>query len=140
MAYAAYTEFAGLPTRRQQPVLPAALAQLAVTVASRDALRVRRALVGCPDTGIVRCVPQPSGDRVRLEIRLPLTCSQEVMHRIIDCVPSGEIGRARFWPGHLSRLGLPTRADAATCVASPVRSEQARPVVVARKTKKGIFR
>ncbi|MCJ0764754.1 hypothetical protein [Variovorax terrae] len=107
MAYAAYLEFAGLPARRPLRVLPMAFAVLAVTVASPDALPVRRALVSCPDTGIVRCVPQPLERRVRLEIRLPLALSGEVMHRILDCVPSGEIGRITPWSQHLSSLGLP---------------------------------
>jgi hypothetical protein len=108
MAYAAYSEvFApGQPARGGRQALPAPFAVLAVTVCSLDALRVRRALVDCPGAGIVRCVPQPLGSRVRLEIRLPLARADEVIHRVLDCVPSGEIGRLTPWAGHLAGLGL----------------------------------
>ncbi|MFC5521609.1 hypothetical protein [Polaromonas jejuensis] len=106
MAYAAYCESFGAivpaapsPARLKWRVLD-------VTVQSLHALLVRRALVNCPGTGILRCIPRQEEHLVRLEIRLPAHRADEVMHRIMTCVPDGEIGHLTLWRCHLQRHGL----------------------------------
>ena len=87
---------------------------LDVTVCCADALRVRRSIAGCPDAGVVRCEPllhalcsqESDAPCVRLMIRLPIASYAEVLHRLIECVPSGEIGRLVSWREHLARCGL----------------------------------
>jgi hypothetical protein len=87
---------------------------LDVTVCCADALRVRRSIAGCPDAGVVRCEPllhgccsqESDAPCVRLMIRLPLARYADVLHRLIECVPSGEIGRLVSWREHLARCGL----------------------------------
>ncbi len=44
--------------------------------------------------------------RVRLMIRLPLASYAQVLHGLIEAVPSGEIGRLITWREHLVRRGL----------------------------------
>ncbi|WP_398497301.1 hypothetical protein [Variovorax sp.] len=87
---------------------------LDVTVSCADALRVRRSLAGCADAGVVRCEPllhgcssqESDAPCVRLMIRLPMRSYADVLHRLIECVPSGEIGRLVSWREHLARCGL----------------------------------
>lgn len=87
---------------------------LDVTVCCADALRVRRSIAGCPEAGVVRCEPllhacssqESDAPCVRLMIRLPLARYADVLHRLIECVPSGEIGRLVSWREHLARCGL----------------------------------
>jgi hypothetical protein len=87
---------------------------LDVTVCCADALRVRRSIAACPDAGVVRCEPllhgccsqESDAPCVRLMIRLPLARYADVLHRLIECVPSGEIGRLVSWRDHLARCGL----------------------------------
>ncbi|CAM3648601.1 hypothetical protein [Polaromonas hydrogenivorans] len=108
MAYAAYCESFGAIAAVSSPPLRAGLdwAVLDVTVPSRDALRVRRALVNCPQAGVLRCIPQLDEQRVRLEIRLPAHLAQDVMQRLMACLPSGEMGPLISWRSHLQRHGL----------------------------------
>lgn len=63
-----------------------------VVVASKDAWQARKALLACADTAIVRCLPRHKDDRVELEIRFPAGQGGEVIRRIMDSVPVGEIG------------------------------------------------
>lgn len=107
MAYAAYCDSFGLVPSLSVP-RPGAVSWVVmdVTVHSRDALWVRRALVNCEGAGILRCIPQLDEHRVRLEIRLPDTQTEEVMHRIMVCVPGGVIGPLISWRCHLQRHGL----------------------------------
>lgn len=121
MAYAAYREHPGAV--REAP-RGASFYVLDVTVACADAVAVRRSVARCPDAGVVRCEPLLHDDgtqesiapRVRLMIRLPLARYADLLHRLIDCVPSGEIGRLVSWRAHLARCGLsqgdhPPRGD-----------------------------
>lgn len=68
------------------------LASVAVTVAGRDALLVRRAVLGCPGAAVVSCLPMHREDKVKLEIRFPAGCADEVIHQVLAAVPAGEIG------------------------------------------------
>ena len=65
---------------------------ITVVVASKDALLARKALLACPETTIVRCLPKHKEDKVELEIRFPAGQGGEVIRRIMDSVPVGEIG------------------------------------------------
>lgn len=107
MAYAAYCESFGLVPSLSLP-RPGAVKWVVMdlTVHSRDAIWVRRALVNCEGAGILRCIPQLDEHQVRLEIRLPDTQTEEVMHRIMVCVPHGVIGPLVSWRRHLQRHGL----------------------------------
>jgi hypothetical protein len=87
---------------------------LDVTVTCADALRVRQSIARCPDAGVVRCEPllherssqESDAPRVRLMIRLPLASYAQVLHCLIEAVPSGEVGRLVSWRDHLTRCGL----------------------------------
>ncbi|EJL69375.1 hypothetical protein ACCC97_04490 [Variovorax sp. Varisp85] len=121
MAYAAYREHPGVQ-RTHAPLNKqgngrngsSAFYVLDVTVCCADALRVRRSIAGCPEAGVVRCEPllhacssqESDAPCVRLMIRLPLARYADVLHRLIECVPSGEIGRLVSWREHLARCGL----------------------------------
>jgi hypothetical protein len=63
-----------------------------VVVASKDALLARKALLACPETTIVRCLPKHKEDKVELEIRFPAGQGDEVIDRILAALPNGEIG------------------------------------------------
>ena len=115
MAYAAYRENNGVPRISDAtPRNATAFCVLDVTVACADAACVRRNVAQVDDTGVVRCEPLLHDDgtqesvapRVRLMIRLPITRYTELLHRLIECVPSGEIGRLVSWREHLARCGL----------------------------------
>jgi len=107
MAYAAYTEFFGLlmnpwvahPQKRDFVVMD-------ITVPSLEADLVRRVLARCTDVGVLRCIPRPSECLARLELHLPVYKVDEVMHCLMECVPSGQIGPIYSWAKHLSRHGL----------------------------------
>ena len=118
MAYAAYRENNGVS---RGPVATSVTARnatafcvLDVTVACADAACVRRNVALVDDTGVVRCEPLLHDDgtqesvapRVRLMIRLPISRYTDLLHRLIECVPSGEIGRLVSWRVHLARCGL----------------------------------
>ncbi|EJL86576.1 hypothetical protein PMI15_01423 [Polaromonas sp. CF318] len=107
MAYAAYCESFGLTPSLHVP-RPVAVRWVVmdVTVRSRDALRVRRALVNCAGAGILRCIPQLDEHRARLEIRLTAHSTAEVMDCVMACVPDGVIGPLVSWRRHLQRRGL----------------------------------
>ena len=115
MAYAAYRENNSVSrifdtTSRNAT----AFCVLDVTVACTDAACVRRNVALVDDTGVVRCEPLLHDDgtqesvapRVRLMIRLPIARYTDLLHRLIECVPSGEIGRLVSWREHLARCGL----------------------------------
>lgn len=110
MAYAAYREHHGqLRTANSTP-----FHVLDVTVACSDARRVRQLVARCADAGVVRCEPllnerashESDAPRVRLAIRLPLSSYAQVLHDLIEAIPSGEIGRLATWRDHLVRRGL----------------------------------
>ena len=110
MAYAAYREFSGT-----LPALEGAQFHvLDVTVACTDAMHVRRALARLQDVGIVRCEPilhaqcacESAAPRVRLMVRLPLARYAQVLHSLMEVVPSGEVGHLMGWRAHLARCGL----------------------------------
>lgn len=109
MAYAAYHEsfgansFSALPA---QSAAPAKLMVLDVTVPSCDAFEVRRLLAGCPDTGVLRCVPKPHDRAVLLEVQLPANRVQEVLHLLMAHLPSGELGVLTSWQGYLTAHGM----------------------------------
>lgn len=65
---------------------------MSVVVASKDALQVRKALLGCPDAAVIRCLPIHKDDRAKLEIRFPAGQGDAVIGRILACLPHGEIG------------------------------------------------
>lgn len=107
MAYAAYREYPGVTRSRNATPFHV----LDVTIACADAQVVRRMVARCPDAGVVRCEPllrerssyESDALRVRLFIRLPLASYGAVLHGLIECVPSGEIGRLVSWCEHLLR-------------------------------------
>jgi len=107
MAYAAYTEFFGLlispwATHSQKKDFVV----MDITVSSLEAHLVRRVLACCADVGVLRCIPRPSECLARLELHLPAYKVGEVMHCLMECVPSGQIGPIYSWARHLSRHGL----------------------------------
>jgi hypothetical protein len=65
---------------------------ITVVVASKDALLARKALLACPETTVVRCLPKHKDDKVELEIRFPAGRSNTVIDRILAALPNGEIG------------------------------------------------
>jgi hypothetical protein len=87
---------------------------LDVAVASSDARSVRQLVARCADAGVVHCEPllkerssqESDALRVRLMIRLPLASYAQVLHGLIEAIPSGEIGRLIPWREHLARRGL----------------------------------
>lgn len=109
MAYAAYCEsfnalnntFVDAPVAR-----PKKLMVLDITVPSCDAFKVRRLLASCPQTGVLRCIPKLRDRTVVLEIQLSAERVQEVMHVLMTCVPSGEMGTLNSWSHHLSSRGM----------------------------------
>lgn len=107
MAYAAYCESFGLVPSLSLP-RPGATRWVVmdVTVHSRDAVWVRRALVNCEGAGILRCIPKLDEHQVRLEIRLPAQAAAGVMDCVMGCVPDGVIGPLLSWHRHLQRHGL----------------------------------
>ena len=109
MAYAAYRDsfgansFTALPA---QPVLPGRLMVLDFTVPSCEAFQVRRLLSRCPHTGVLRCVPKPRDRSVLLEVQLPADRVQDVLHLLMDQIPSGELGTLKSWQGYLTTHGM----------------------------------
>ncbi|MBA4329173.1 MAG: hypothetical protein C0428_13170 [Polaromonas sp.] len=109
MAYAAYRESFGAyrcdapSAGREQS---RRLVVLDFTVPSSEAFAVRRLLAACPDAGVVRCVPRPHDSLVRLEIQLPAHRVPEVMHLLMNALPSGEVGALTSWQRHLTDHGL----------------------------------
>lgn len=110
MAFAAYCESFGVPVNLpDQPPVVIHLPQwvvMDITVPSVDAMRVRRALAGCPGAGVLRCIPRLDEHRVRLEVRLPAHMTADVLHCVMVCVPTGEVGHLLSWRCHLRRRGL----------------------------------
>ena len=106
MAYAAYRESLAYRFSSPGPEPRVKWVVLDVTVPSCDAMVLRRALAGCRGTGILRSIPQLEEKRVRLEVRLPGSQIEEVMHCIMVCVPSGELGTLSTWRAHMLRHGL----------------------------------
>ncbi|MDD5324731.1 MAG: hypothetical protein PHR71_05410 [Polaromonas sp.] len=109
MAYAAYRESFGANRCYAPPEERGQIQKLVVldfTIPSGDGFQVRRLLANCPDTGVVRCVPQPHDSWVRLEIQLPADRVTEVMHVLMTCIPSGEIGGLTSWRRHMTEHGL----------------------------------
>ena len=106
MAYAAYRESHAYRFSSPGPSPRVKWRVLDVTVPSGDALVLRRALARCPDTGVLRCIPLLDEKRVRLEVKLPGAQLEDVMHCIMVCVPSGELGTLSSWRAHMLRHGL----------------------------------
>lgn len=67
-------------------------ALISVVLASKDALQARKALLACPQTVVVRCLPMSTDARVRLEIRFPAGQGDSVISQIVASVPNGQIG------------------------------------------------
>ena len=105
MAYAAYRDHAATARATDND----AFQVLDFTIPSVDAFRVRRALSSCERTGVLRCEPllHPGGaygnaaPRVRLWVRLPSSSYTSVLHRVLACVPEGEIGHLTDWRRYL---------------------------------------
>lgn len=109
MAYAAYRELLGANSAAALPAVHAPgcpLVVLDLTVASGEAFRVRRLLAGCPDTGVLRCIPRPQDHLVLLEIQLPADRLQDILHLVMTLIPSGEVGALSSWQRHLRKHGL----------------------------------
>jgi hypothetical protein len=110
VAYAAYREHAS--QWREANFM--SFHVLDVVIASSDARSVRQLVARCSDAGVVRCEPllnerssqETDAPRVRLTIRLPLASYAQVLHELIEAIPSGEIGRLITWRDHLTRRGL----------------------------------
>ena len=116
MAFAAYRDFAqSCAQQTSAPVKPAAQPPatapdpaaaawvvMAVTVAMADAHSVRRAIAACPGCGVLRCTPDLREHCVRLDVQFPCAMQAALMHRVIDCVPSGAFGRLVPWQRHLA--------------------------------------
>lgn len=110
MAYAAYRDPPGVANLQSATVFQV----LDITVTSVDACRVRRTLAAVEGVGVLRCEPllHPRAaygsavPRVRLLVRLPLSRYADVIHRVLDCVPDGEIGHLTSWRAHLQRQGI----------------------------------
>jgi hypothetical protein len=110
VAYAAYREHPG--HTRTANATPFHVLDVAVT--SGDARSVRQLVARCADAGVVHCEPllkerssqESDALRVRLMIRLPLASYAQVLHGLIEAIPSGEIGRLITWREHLVRRGL----------------------------------
>jgi hypothetical protein len=75
-----------------------------VVVASKDAWQARKALLACPDTAIVRCLPRHKDNRVALEIRFPAGRGDAVIDRILSCLPYGEFGGVVACDSHSSMV------------------------------------
>ncbi len=123
MAYAAYCDHAVVtktPSVRNDKNNDGA-AQfhvLDVTVSCTDAQQVRRAVALCPGAGVVRChvllrercsTSEDDAPRVRLMIRLAQSSYLQVLHALLEAVPTGELGRLVSWRDHLKRCGLAPR-------------------------------
>lgn len=106
MAYAVFRESLDSIFPGHFAVSPVEWLVLDVTVPSRDAFLVRRALAGCPDVTILRCIPRLDANLVRVEIKLCSNMKDEVMHRVICGAPGGEVGAFSSWRTHLLRHGL----------------------------------
>lgn len=107
MAYAAYSDCYGvLSTSRRILLQGPTFVVMGITVASTEALQLRRALTGCKGADVLRCIPKPHDRLVTLEVHLPADATGDVMHCVIDCVPSGQIGHICSWKAHLARHGL----------------------------------
>ncbi|RZL99569.1 MAG: hypothetical protein EOP73_19225 [Variovorax sp.] len=110
MAYAAYRDHSiTAETTRSDAFLV-----LDLTIPSVDSFRVRRALSSCEGTGVLRCEPllHPGGaygndaPRVRLWVRLPSSSYASVLHRVLECVPDGEIGHLTDWRRYLRHRNI----------------------------------
>ncbi|MDM0019158.1 hypothetical protein [Variovorax saccharolyticus] len=110
MAYAAYREHSGeLRTSNTTP-----FHVLDVAVALSDARSLRQIVARCADAGVLRCEPllgdrgsqESDAPRVRMTIRLTLASYAQLLHGLIETIPSGEIGRLVTWRDHLARRGL----------------------------------
>lgn len=109
MAYAAYRDCFNANSSVALPVRPAPACRrmvMDVVVPSRDAFQVRRVLASCSGTGVMRCIPRPQDSLVRLEIQLPEDQVPEVMHLLMTCIPTGEVGSVVSWKRHLTSHGL----------------------------------
>ena len=108
MAYAAYSEFLGASLPLQAAPRPRPeFVVMSITVPSTEAHRVRRTLAMCLYAGVLRCIPQPHDSLVLLQVHVCSDQVDEVMHQVIECVPSGQIGRIAPWAEHLARHGVP---------------------------------
>jgi hypothetical protein len=109
MAYAAYRDPPGV-----SPVRATVFQVLDVTVTSVDSCRVSRALATVDGVGVLRCEPLlhpgaaygTAAPRVRLLVRLPMSKYADVLHRVLECVPDGEIGHLTSWRSHLQSHGI----------------------------------
>lgn len=68
---------------------------MTVTVAAREALTVRQAVVVLAGCSIERCIPMHHEDKVVLEIRFQAGQGNAVIERIMACVAEGVFGRVQ---------------------------------------------
>ena len=110
MAYAAYRDPPGASSMHSADLVQV----LDITVPCVDCCRVRRALALVDGAGVLRCEPlvhpgaacDSGAPRARLLVRLPLSRYADVLHRVLACVPDGEIGQLVSWRSHLRRVGV----------------------------------
>lgn len=110
MAYAAYRDPPGAVSTRSTTIFQV----LDVTVTAVDAFRVRRTLAAADWTEVLSCEPLQhpgatygsAAPRVRLHVRLASSSYDNVVHRVLECVPDGEIGHLTSWRSHLQRRGV----------------------------------
>ena len=106
MANAAYCKSLAYTLCSPRPAPRIKWVVLGVTVPSCDAMVLRRALAACPETGILRSIPQLEKKRVRLEVKLPGLQIEQVMHCSLVCVPSADLDTLTPWWPHRVRHGL----------------------------------
>ncbi|MES2878034.1 MAG: hypothetical protein V4713_06385 [Pseudomonadota bacterium] len=80
---------------------------MSITVPSMEAYHMRRVLANCTGAGILRCIPQPQDSLVQMQVRLSADRVGEVMHQVMACMPSGQIGCISSWAEHLAKHGAP---------------------------------
>ena len=109
MAYAAYSDSFNALSPSLPPACapqPVRLMVLDVIVPSCDAFQVRQLMAGCPNTGILRCVPRLRDRTVLLEIQMPAKRVEDVMHVLMTSVPNGEVGALHSWRHHMTTHGM----------------------------------
>jgi hypothetical protein len=93
LAQRATAAHANRPTRAPDPRQHRL--SLPVVVDERDVLRVRKAVIqnAGGNVEIVRCVPIRNSTKVRLTIELQAGARDETIHRIMQSIEAGELGR-----------------------------------------------
>lgn len=84
---------------------------LEVTVPFANLREVRRVLLDVTGVTIICCKPLrhpravygSAAPRIRLVVKLPLSCYANVLHNIMESVPDGEIGHLASWRSFLGK-------------------------------------